>query len=242
MSDVMPAEKRFERFLQAWSRKSRFAVEGPKGKFSTAWAAWEHKDTVYFAGRTIGGFIKVSLHPVGGYRLAFTKDYHPKIKHKNELFENRNLAVWPKPNLENKIIALAACVYFPTDYLNSAPPPSSVRKQYLILQTLSPNRMVKIGFFLSHEKISTLKPVLQKIGIPLCRWEFSDGSSISMVAAEEPFHPSILPTGIPVNGIDFTNLKKLKTNQRSDLTSLMWNEPGPNSPLQLLEIGGVSLS
>ncbi|MEO4045016.1 hypothetical protein AAFN47_25740 [Hoeflea sp. CAU 1731] len=233
---------RVEQFMQAWSHRLRFAIEGPEGRFSTPWAVWGHKDTVYIASRKLGGSMKVSLHPEGGYRYAFTKQYHPKIEGRSSKLEKRDIVVWDKPDMSDKITAMVACVYFPTDFLRSAAPPSSPKRKYLILHVPKSGWTARVGFFLSYQPIEILAPALKLIGLLCGHWELSDGSSISMVASDMSFDPSVLPSG--QNGA-FTPLNKSgvmdPANYDANLTAVMCNDPGPGEYLQMVEVGGVRI-
>ncbi|RVO81903.1 hypothetical protein [Sinorhizobium medicae] len=238
--------ERVERFLDGWHRKARFAVEGPEGRFSTAWATWEHADTIYIAGRTIGGFLKVSLHPVGGYRLAFTKEFHPRVKDRAAAFSTRDLALWPKPDVSGHTAVLVTSLCFPTDFLKSGPPPSSSAKQYLILQAPLAGRAAYVGFFLSDScSIEVLEPFfLSRNMKPFIRWDFDDRSSISMVAWENAFDHSMLPKiSAPSAIVPLTDTGKIGPEELGDdLTGLLWNKPGPGAPLRIVELGGISLA
>lgn len=53
----------------------RFAVGTPGGPRSATWQVWVGKDgSVFVSTRTLGGYLKVSLHASGRWRIAFT---HP---------------------------------------------------------------------------------------------------------------------------------------------------------------------
>jgi hypothetical protein len=232
-----------EKLLNAWQRKARFVVEGPNGKFSTSWAAWDNGDSVYIAGRTIGGFIKISLHQNGGYRLAFTKEFHPKIKDRDPKFKSRDLAVWNKPMVDTKSAALVASICFPTNGLVSSRPPSALAKPYLIIQAPSMNRAANVGFFLSQGRPENLEKSFSQHGKAFCHWDFNDGTSISMVAWESAFDASALRMlDRPARPIPLTETGLLdSTGYDHNLTALAWNDPSPFGPLSMIEIGGVTL-
>jgi hypothetical protein len=233
---------RVERFLRGLRKKARFAIEGPGGRFSTPWPTWEHGDTIYIVGRNLGGVLKVSLHPVGGYRLAFTKEFHPQAKKRTRSFATRDLVVWPKPDLSGNEAALIASLCFPTDHLRSGPPPASARKQYLLLQAPAPGRATNVGFFLSRAPAEALETAFLQIGKPLFRWDFDDATSISVVAWESGFDPSVLPNKINPRAIlPLLGSREIRPERYHDLTAMIWNEPGSGVPLQIIELGGLSL-
>lgn len=243
MIEIAKINPAAEKLLNSWQRKSRFAVEGPNGKFSTSWAAWENGNSVYVAGRTIGGFIKVSLHQSGGYRLAFTKEFHPKIQNRDPMFKSRDLAIWSKPSVDTNNAALVASICFPTNGLVSNPPMSKPAKPYLIIQAPSMNRAANVGFFLSKASPDKLETSFSKFGKAFCHWDFHDGTSISMVAWESDFDPNMLPmVDRPVRPISLTESGIFDSKGYGrNLTALGWNAPGPNGPLSMIEMGGISM-
>ena len=114
--------KEIDRAFEGWRKRLRFAVEGPDGRFSTAWVTWEKNDTVYIAGRTIGRAIKISLHPpaMGGYRVAYTKDFYSKVQ---DRVPEREIVTWPRPEVSAKETVLIASLCFPTDFMQSGAAP-----------------------------------------------------------------------------------------------------------------------
>lgn len=56
--------------------KVSFAVGTPDGPRSAVWDLWATGDDLYLSVRYFGGgVLKVSLHPSGDWRYAFTKEY-----------------------------------------------------------------------------------------------------------------------------------------------------------------------
>ena len=231
-----------DRAFDSWRKRLRFAVEGPDGRFSTAWATWEKNDTVYVAGRTSGRFIKVSLHPphMGGYRLAYDKPFYSTIR---DRVPQREIVTWPRPEVSEKEVVLVASICFPTDFMRSGPPPSSRDKKYLILGAPQSGRAVNVGFFLSRAGKEAIEASAPSGHVPIERWDFEDGTSISLVAWESEFDPVVLPKGgeplkgAPVNV--FGPIVPKRTGARP--TIMLTNKPGPGIPLQLIELGGVTL-
>lgn len=188
--------------------------------------------------------MKVSLHEQGGYRLAFTKEFHPKIQERSEKFRSRTLAVWSKPLVSKDKADLILSICFPTDNLMSNAPPSSAKKPYLILQAPESGRAVNVGFFLSGAPADRLEKSFSKYGKAFCHWDFRDGTSISMVAWESDFDRSSLPkVGANSDLVPLTDSGKIDLPEhQSDLTALAWNDPGLTGALQMTELGGVSLT
>jgi hypothetical protein len=238
--DVSRAE--VDRAFDSWRKRLRFAVEGPDGRFSTAWATWEKNDTVYAAGRSIGGAIKISLHlpDRGGYRVAYTKDFYAKVR---DRVPQREIVTWPRPEVSEKDVVLIASICFPTDFMRSGPPPSSRNKKYLILGAPKSGRAANVGFFLSRAGKEAIEASAPKGHMPIVGWVFEDGTSISLVAWEREFDPGVLPkSGEPLKGatvIGFGPIVPEGTGAHP--TMMLFNEPGPGIPLQIIEVGGVSL-
>jgi hypothetical protein len=238
--DVSRAE--VDRAFDSWRKRLRFAVEGPDGRFSTAWATWEKNDTIYLAGRTIGGAFKVSLHPpeMGGYRLAYTKDFYAKVR---DRVPQREIVRWPRPEIGEKEVVLVASICFPTDFMRSGPPPSSRNRKYLILGAPQSGRAANVGFFLSRAGMKAIETSAPTGHMPIVGWVFEDGSSISLVAWESEFDPGVLPkSGEPLNGATVISFGPIVSERAgSNPTMMLFNEPGTGVPLQIIELGGVSV-
>jgi hypothetical protein len=238
--DVSKAE--VDRVFDAWRKRLRFAVEGPDGRFSTAWATWEKNDTVYVAGRTTGGAIKVSLHPreMGGYRLAYTKDFYAKVR---DRVPQREIVTWPTPEVSEREVVLVVSICFPTAFMRSGPPPSSQKRKYLILGVSQSGRAGYVGFFLSRAGKEAIEASAPRGHMPIVGWSFDDGTSISLVAWESEFDASVLPrSGEPLKEttvISFGPIVPERTG--ANPTMMLFNEPGPGIPLRIIELGGASL-
>lgn len=238
--DVSRAE--VDRAFDSWRERLRFAVEGPDGRFSTAWSTWEKNDTVYVAGRTSGRFIKVSLHlpDKGGYRLAYDKPFYLTIK---ERVPQREIVTWPRPEVSERDVVLVASICFPTDFMRSGPPPSSRDKKYLILGAPHSGRAANVGFFLSRAGTEAIAASAPRGHMPMVGWVFDDGTSISLVAWESEFDPAVLPRpGEPLKGATVMTFGPIDHERPGgNPTMMLFNEPGPGVPLQIIELGGVSL-
>lgn len=232
-----------DRFFKA-SKRIRFAVEGDDGRYSTSWAMWEHRDTIYIASRSLGSKIKVSLHPHGGYRLAFTKEFHPVVRDRSQAFAARDFAVWPRPELDGNIALPVAVLCFPGDYLRSGPPPSAPKTPYLVFQVPQAGWAAHLGFFLSKAPAGELEAFLLTFGQPIFRWEFEDGSSISVASWIKEFDPGVLPNGkVQASIVPLTETGEIGSADIGvGLTGMIWNKPGPGVPLYLIEVGGLKLS
>ncbi len=233
-----------DHLLAAWAKRLRFAVKGFDGRFSTAWAVWEHRDTLYVASRSVSGCLKISLHPEGGYRFAFTKEFYPNIKDRSPAFRTRDLVIWPKPNLSNAKATLVASISFPTDYLRSGPPPSSAKSKYLLFEAPPAGWATIVGFFLSRLPPEQLEPSFLRFGKPLFHWSFEDQSGLSLVGWVDKFDSRILPTSFASSAmVPLTASGKIgDVDLRANLTCMFWNRPAPGEPLRLVEAGGVTLS
>ena len=242
LPDKTPIEK-VEVFVRAWTKKARFVVAGPNGKYSTVWAAWETNDSIYVAPRSVGGVLKASLHPNSGYRFAFTKEFYKKLDGVTHNFKKRDFAIWPKPKIIENSVTLILSICFPNDFFQAESPPDIVKKSILILQSPSQRCAGCVGFFQASGSTDDLEMYFKTFGKPLIHWDFDDGSKIFMVYWEVEFDKNILPrpdSQTPM--IPLTDeAKKLAFDVSNEYTAMLWNEPTAGEPLQIIELGGQSL-
>ncbi|MFG1373868.1 hypothetical protein V5F32_16960 [Xanthobacter oligotrophicus] len=226
--------------------KVRFAVEGPDGRYSTAWAAWSHGETVYIAGRSIGGFLKASFHPEGGYRFGFTREFHERPEKPIRGSAPRSLVVWPRPVTGPNEIWQIASICFPVRHLHSSPPVSTAKKQYVVFQASAADGAVFVGFFLSRVSVEAVESAFKQVGkIPIGQWLLADGHAITMAVWETPFDPRAIDelSGIGTRFFRPLSAEPIPSSREAlkNLTLLACNEPSADIPLQLLEVGGISI-
>ncbi|MFG1348204.1 hypothetical protein [Xanthobacter autotrophicus] len=226
--------------------KVRFAIEGPHGRYSTAWVAWGHEGTVYVAGRSISGFLKVSLHPEGGYRFGFTREFHELPDKPIRVSGPRSLVAWPRPVTGPNEIRQIASICFPVQHLHSSAPVSTAKKPYVVLQASTADGAAFVGFFLSRVSPVAVESAFKQVGkVPIGQWHLADGHAIAMAVWEAPFDPSAIDD-LSGKGTGFFRLLSADQDLNSrevskNLTFLACNEPSADIPLQLIEVGGLSI-
>lgn len=78
---------------------------------SGTYKIWTEKNEVYLLERTMGKFIKVSLHKSGNWQISFTSEY---LRDKTPIKDTRHIDKWkiPKDNIA-KGITLAFRIVIP---------------------------------------------------------------------------------------------------------------------------------
>jgi hypothetical protein len=220
--------------------KFRFAIEGPDGSYSTPWAVWAHGDTVYISARPTGGFVKISLHPVGGYRFAHTKEFHSRIRGRDPKLVSRDLIVWPQPDLTGKTAAVVVSLCFPTDLFWSNRPPASRSRRYVIFKVQDQGSAACVKFFVSNQPREILDPYLRTVGHPVCYWS-ANGNSITLVVSKASFDRSAFQQEYGVTDIVPLTDSGVIEHFGGPLSGIVWGEPRLGEPLEMWEIGRAIL-
>lgn len=235
MSEV--GESASDRLHRIWSKdKFRFAFQHRGGLCSSIWSIWERNDTVYLANRNVGKNLKISLHPQGGYRLAITSEHFRQLQQLGKAPDTRTMTVWNRPDPPDLGAKLVLSIEYPSQHFQNPEPSGTPKKPLVIFGTTLEGAAAQLGVFISREPKDTLEPKLAELGTPLIGWDFSDGSSLTVLAREIVFDGSSLPSS-PVT----VSAGKEAPPKSRDLTALFWNTPISDQPLRLIEIGGVSV-
>ncbi|MEX0954870.1 MAG: hypothetical protein WDZ83_06635 [Rhizobiaceae bacterium] len=228
-----------------WSKRLRFVVQGHDDRYSTAWTAWEHEDSLYFTGRHLGGSLKVSLHP-GVYRVALEKHTYRQMVARGKAPEDRCIVEWPPKKVEDqRSIDLVASVMFPTDHLKSAKPPATTDKPYIILEAARSGWSTEVSFFLTAVDHQLAEQALMTRSFaPVFRWDLSNGTYFVLAFREREFDVmQFMPGGASAAkklGM-FSNVELHRGQRRERLTAMLWNEPTHERPLLMVEVGGIAV-
>jgi hypothetical protein len=227
------AKVQVARLERSWEDRFRFVLQGPNNLCSAQWAVWGHKGSVYLASRSIGGSMKVSLHPRGDYRFA-----EPREQRTMRIGDEprRLYASWPRSEAPATGAKMILSLMFPVDTFKLQQPKGTASKPLLILRVEKLGVSVQFGFFVSREPQATLESKLLRIGRPMFCWQHGVDTTISMVSREVPFNFSMLPpppqipsTSFPADAVD------------RPLTALLWGDP-QDGALGLIEVGGVTVT
>jgi hypothetical protein len=225
--------------------KLRFAVGKPAVGHSGIWFAWNTQSEFYLGARGIFGNTKISLHKSGRCRLAITKEAERSVDPQALPAQgDRAFIKWNRPPAPAQGAHLAVLLCFPTDYLRSPAPDGSTRKPVLIFEAARPSKAIQLGFFFSCEDATTLEPKFLEIGKPIFHWGLPNGEAVWLVARESDFDATVVPeasawtrsmrvldpAGVPAPGEELNNLN-----------AVLWNTPREGDPLQIIEIGGLTL-
>jgi hypothetical protein len=242
---VARADDALNRFFHA--NKVRFAVCNKAGQHSGIWTAFAEDSGYYIGARAILGSTKISFHSSRRCRVAFDKRYAEKLVERG-IFppeKDRAFIKWIRPETPPKGALLVASLIFPVDYLKNEPPKGKPNRPLIIFEADAPSRAVELGFFYSLEPLEALEQKLLKIGKPLFRADFENGESVSMVARIRDFDPKCLPGP---DELKKTSMKALSPedlpapgSEQTNLNLIFWNQPTGAQPLQIVEIGGVTM-
>jgi hypothetical protein len=225
--------------------KLRFAIGKPAEGHSGVWSAWNTQSEFYLGARGTLGNTKISLHKSGRCRFALTEEAARAVDPRALPAQNdRAFVKWNRPPAPAQGAHLAVLLCFPTDYLLLPAPAGSAKKPVLIFEAARSGKATQIGFFFSRESAVTLEQKFLKIGKPILHWDLPNGEAIWLVARESDFDATVIPdssawsrsmrvldpAAVPAPGMEQKNLN-----------AILWNAPSDGDPLQIIEIGGLTI-
>jgi hypothetical protein len=227
--------------------KLRFAVVKPDGPASGMWGAWNSGNEFYVAAMNAIGNTKISLHSTGRCRLAIIKEALPETD--PEALPpggDRAFVKWFRPAAPEEGAHLALTLTFPAEYLHALRPEGSAKKPVLLFETSDPTKAVQFGFFFSREDPGSLEAKFLKIGKPIFRWGLRNGEAVWLVKRDTEFDKSVIPPperwerSLRVVDLDRSAFEQ-SLGLDKKLNAILWNHPSLGDPLQLIEIGGLSI-
>ena len=167
-------------------REVRFAVGDPNGLTSNSWKVKaKKKGDIYIICRDNFKEAKVSLHPRGGWRMAFTTE---AIKKNPKLMveKNRDWAVWDEPltTLPNTIVAFH--LYFPTSELSVSPQhrKSDDWKGTIYIEAGPPGKLTTVTLFIT---VGEPKPTHEsEPSFVLASFDIGEGRFAQLIAHGDP--------------------------------------------------------
>lgn len=98
----------------------RFCIGPWKGRYSSVWRIWGEKDAdVYMGVSALLGYLKISLHESGKFRVAFVGDYNQKLVDEGKAPDtDRAFLKWDKIEVEDGTIMQALDIHFPLTALS----------------------------------------------------------------------------------------------------------------------------
>jgi hypothetical protein len=232
-------------FERRTSKRLRFAISGPNSKYSGGWCAFGHGNDFYLGARSVLGSIKISLHASGICRVALTERQIALMRAQGlELPNDRALLKWRRAASPDVGAVHVVSLIFPTVHLQSDSPQATHKKPVLIIGDGIPGKAVEVRIFFSRESLKTLEGKLSAVGMPVCYTSLANGETVSMVVRQVDFDPSVLPTLEMLNkaGIRLLNRDAVADTKMSGLMAAFFNDPNDGETLQLVEIGGITLT
>lgn len=225
--------------------KIRFAVGTTEGSFSGIWSAWGRKNDYYIGARSVLGSLKISLHASGICRVAFAEQHFALMEQQGlDIPDDRAFVKWRRAPLQNVGAILVVRLIFPVAFLRLNRPETTRTKPIFIFETGPSQKAIELGFFYSREQQDTLQHKF--IGIPIVTTHLDNGENVSIVISEIDFDPSALPPPEQMNRCGMRLLSQSAfpeaDTERRGLNAIFFNKPTDNEALQIVEIGGVSVT
>jgi hypothetical protein len=220
-------------------KKFRFAVTRPGGFTSGVWVAHGHRSDFYLTPAALHGAIKVSLHPAGGFRVAFTKEFLAKHGGDNS---SREIVVWPKPNPQHAepvhvLSLLVAGAYLKRGSLEGAP-----TKPLMLIELPEGPEHAEVMVFFAGDGTNDMDASLRQFGHPLVRIRLDNGDLVAMTVRRRR-----LP-GDEIPGPKGTARLKSQWGSECDLAPLgqtversllLFGDPAPGQPLIIMDLPRV---
>jgi hypothetical protein len=223
-----------------WSKHGvRFAASCGE-RYSGVWLAIADGNDFYLGARSVFGTIKISLHQSGECRVAITKQHLKRmLKQGLPPPAARALYVWRRRTDLGVSVPLVVHLIFPTDYLTAERPIGKSNKKVIIYEGSAGSAVEFLFFYSQGHTLTTLGNTLAQIGRPVFRTELDNGQCVSMVARQAHFDPGVLPPSTKVNGRIISGAVTDETS--SNVNAFLFTGPADQEPLQVIDIGGVSL-
>ncbi|MCJ7655077.1 MAG: hypothetical protein MUO97_07245 [Dehalococcoidia bacterium] len=102
-----------------------FAITDGIGRRAATWKCWAHtgkkKSDIYLACRELGGYLKISLHQSGDWRIAYTQEFFKEnLSTFPDKRDNRVIMQWPRPPQIAEGITLAFRIITPYSAVSTA--------------------------------------------------------------------------------------------------------------------------
>ena len=235
-------EAEFEAKLKkVFGKRFRVVAQNSKGLYSASWVFWGKRNDYYFAARSAGGVLKVSLHENGRGYVAYDGTFL-----KAQLAEgaplNKTQTEWKLPLPPDQGAAHIASLLLPADYCSHALKPNELKNTLQL--GIEDGCCVEIGIFIHREMGETIEHKFIQIGgHPLQVTTLENGLNISIVVRSRSFDPSVLPTSEQTNRAKRTEFAKFKDiENKTNLNAMIWNDPGDGGTLQVIDIGGIKIN
>ncbi|MCX6723127.1 MAG: hypothetical protein NT094_03600 [Candidatus Staskawiczbacteria bacterium] len=225
-----------------------FIIDDNNNYRSSIWFISSKKDSIYISAKTMGGSLKLSLHPDNSKdnkncQVGITSDYVKRLKEKgyNPLSPLR----WIRPSTPEKGAVCVVSIEFPTDYLKADIPKAQDedinKKLKFALPIAKSGCAVRVDVFYSKEQPDDLLKVFEKLNITMLGYiTLSDGEFVLVAAHHTLFDSKMIPDierrfGIPLDGAPEPG-KSIK-----NAYAIMWTEPKDGSLIILSEINGFTV-
>jgi hypothetical protein len=238
----MVSREEFEAAINKNFKKTiRIVGENSSGQFSNMWTFVGGNDGFYLGSRNIFNAFKVSLHANNnrGY-VAYTKSYF-NTKRAEGWLANEKKAVyeWDLPVTGEVGATHAVVVRLPAQFMRQHEHPYVSQKKALVFG-IEDGCALEVGIFLSRESHATIEGRLIKIGTPLCEVAIDNWLKVHIVVRSASFDSACLPNQSQITGAIATPLDAAAHLHSTNLSAMLWNDPGDGGTLQIVDVGGVS--
>jgi hypothetical protein len=223
----------------------RFGVGGDSQPRSSIWTAWGDKREYYLGVENLTGSIKASFHRDGRCHVKFRENYWWALRNKG-LFVPRNpkITAWRRPPTPDSGAVHVASVLFPRDFIKVDAEPNARQDGWWadpVFYFAHAPAGEAVEFLLFYTKTpEAIEQALAQIGKPLFYTTLdSSDESVSIVVRTRPFDAAVIPqpSRVPAHA-----LYDRSPIDRSDHSAVLFNAPNEKTPLQLIQVSGVSVS
>jgi hypothetical protein len=176
--------------------KIRFAVGTSDGPRSSWWFVQiEDKGDVYVSTRSLGGYMKLSLHRIHRdpaldryCQFGFTPKQIARMKKDGLPPPTRTYMFrWQRPPSPPSGALHVTSIIIPTDLLNHNPPPISSPRPKFLFEPAASGHALEFLLFYSLEPAIALEQKFQQIGVPIVYKECSNGETIHFIGRRISF-------------------------------------------------------
>jgi len=225
-----------------------FIIDDDNNYRSSIWFISSKKDSIYISAKTMGGSLKLSIHPDNSKdnkncQVGITSDYVKRLR--DEGYNPLKSLRWTRPSTPDKGAVCVVSIEFPTDYLKADIPKAQgedvKKKMKFALPIAKPGCAVRVDVFYSKEQPDDLLKSFEKLNITMLGYiTLSNNEFVLVVAHHILFDPRMIPDiksrfGTPLDGAPAPG-QSIKNAH-----AIMWTEPKDGSLIILSEINGFTV-
>jgi hypothetical protein len=222
----------------------RIVGQNSAGQYSSMWSFKTGNDGFYFSSRGLLNLLKVSLHANNhtGY-LAFDRKFFDRQSAEGAINRpTKTVHQWCLPSPGALGAIKVASIKLPADLMCETEH-EYVRQLKAVVFGIAPSCALEIGIFLSKEPKASLEDKFVRIGMPLVHASIAGWCDVSVVVRSTDFDRSLLAKNEKLSSRDMIPFVKIEVGETvPNLNVVLFNGPKDGEALQIIEVGGVSLT